>query len=316
MDPLLSVVLPVLNGRRFVREAVESILNQTWEEFELVIVDNDSTDGTVGIIECFDDPRVHILRESRRGVSFAFNSGLRASRGMYVARMDADDICYPTRFERQITYLQKHAEVGILGGQALRINEDGDTIGRTSYPLDSVSIRHISRFVFPLATPTTVCRRDVLVGLGGWREFAPGADYDLLLRALDSHVRVVNLPEVLIKYRVRSGSVSHVDSSHTTVATLAVKKMKNLRRKGRHVEECRVLEFLTEGCLPRGMWLRMVSILIQKLVLLRPIRIAGIPPSIIGVLHPLILYSLWAKYRARRLQVVYRRAMRSKASGV
>ena len=315
MEVLLSVVLPVLNGRSYIREAVEGILNQTWEEFELLIVDNGSTDGTIGMIECYDDPRIHLLQERRKGVSAAFNHGWSASRGTYVVRMDADDVSCPTRFERQIRYLQQHGDVGILGAQALRIDEVGHILGCTDYPLDPVAIRHISRFVFPLATPTTVCLRSVLIGLGGWREFAPGADYDLLLRALDEGVRVANLPEVLIKYRVRSGSVSHVDRSHTSMATFAVKRMQSLRQKGRAVDESRILHLLATGRLRRGMWLRMVTMLIQKLTSVRPIRRSGIPPSVVGVLHPLILYLLWSKYRAGRLQESYRRAVRSKTSG-
>ena len=302
---ILSVIIPVRNGAGFIHEAVESVLAQTWVAFELIVVDNASTDDTVSIVERFQDPRIRILREPRPGVAIAFNAGLEVAGGRYVARMDADDIACRDRFKRQIDCLDNRPNIGILGGQAIYIDEHGMVTGRSSVPLTPNAIRHASRYAYPLVNPTVIGRKTVWDQLGGWREFAPAADYDLLLRAVDVGIRVANLPDVLIKYRVRSDSVSRVNRPRTMKVTLAVRKMQHMRKESRFIDEQNILHQIQNETLGGSRWFRLVDSWTRRVSAYRPLRAVGIRPAMLSILHPVIFRTLWARYRARRIKLFY-----------
>ena len=303
---VLSVILPVRNGASFIGEAVHSILVQTWDRFEFIVVDNKSTDDTVRIVEHFRDPRIRIIKECRRlGGPTAFNTGLYAAQGRYVARMDADDVACRERIQRQLEYLETHSDIGMVGGQAFRIDEHGMNIGRFRVPIAPIVIRQSSKHVYPLIHPTVMGRRNVWARLGGYREFSPGADYDLLLRALDMNVRVANMPDVLLKYRVRPDSVSHVNHQRTMIASLAVKKMQRMRHKRQFSRELEMVQHLRDVNLGQDAWFKTVDSWIHLLSSLRLARVAGLRPGVVGVLHPVMLRTLWAKYRAERMNTGY-----------
>ena len=315
---VLTVVLPVRNGDPFIRDAVHSILNQSWHDFELIVVDNCSTDSTIAIVKSFQDSRIRIVHESRLGGPIAFNSGLRVAQGRYVARMDADDIACQDRFERQIGYLETHKDIGILGSQALKIDEKGKTIGRSLVPLVPAAIRHASRHAAPFVHPTLMFRRDVWNQLGGYQEFSPGADYDMLLRALEHEVRVANLPDYLLKYRIRSASVSHRSRQHTVIHSFAIKKMRRLRAKGRISDEQAILERLRNITVRQSIWFSTLDKYVYRLTnyrnrcILRDsalvgIHLANLSIAAVSALHPQMMRALWASYRVKRIMARYKR---------
>ena len=315
---LLSVVLPVRNGAPFVRKAVHSILVQSLRAFELIVVDNSSTDETVAIIKSFRDPRIRIVREPQMGGPTAFNSGWRVARGKYVARMDADDTACQDRLERQVHHLETHPEIGFLGGQVLRTDEKGETIGRSRLPITPAAIRHVSRYVFPVINPTLMFRHNVLKQLGGYREFAPAADYDMLLRALESGVWVANLPDVLLSYRIHSHSVSHMNRQRTLVWESAVKRMAKLRRNGRLADEKVLLERLRKSAVRESNWFSCLNNVVSDLKMYRSqcilngsgsveIQLANLCIALVGALHPQIMKNIWAGYRAHRIVARYQR---------
>ena len=235
----------------------------------------------------------------------AFNAGLRVATGRYIARMDADDIACRDRFKKQISCLDNRPNVGILGGQAAYIDEHGIVTGRSFVPLTPVAIRHASRYAYPLVHPTVIGRKSVWDQLGGFREFAPATDYDLLLRAVDLGIRVANLPDVLIKYRVRSDSASRVSGPRTMKVSLAVRRMQRMRNRSRFVDEQNILYQIQNETLGGSRWFRLVDSWAPRVSAYRPLRAVGIRAGMLSILHPVIFRTLWARYRARRIKLFY-----------
>ncbi|MGD0751132.1 MAG: glycosyltransferase [Anaerolineales bacterium] len=211
-DPLVSVILPVYNSEKYLHEAVASILGQTLTDFELIAIDDGSTDESATILESFqkNDPRVIFERYSQnRGVVAALNTGLALARGKYIARMDADDVSLPERFEKQVAFLEKHPDIDILGTAMLLVNERGRKIGVLSAPLDEMAIRWVSTFSSSFKQPTIMYRRSVIIehDLRYRGSKDQSEDLDFSIRFLE-HARGANIAEELYIYRVRSSSIT------------------------------------------------------------------------------------------------------------
>ena len=319
---LLSVVLPVRNGRPFVRDAVSSILGQTFTSFELLVVDNRSNDGTATIVESFRDSRVRLVQETNPGGPTAFNTGWRIARGTFVARMDADDISLPHRFATQLDYLKHHQNVDIIGSQILRIDESGETLGRSQFPTVPSAVHQASRYIFPVSNPTLMFRREVLCTIRGYREFSPAADYDMILRAIESGFRVANLPDILLKYRVRKDSVSRTDRMLTVKHWAKVRSMAHLRKTCQYRRESILLRELFEPPKHSTMWFRVIDRTLSIVRRYRALHMHRKPSrplvllatsaiALAGSLHPLTAREIWAAYHARR---IIRRFHRTDAS--
>lgn len=206
-DPALSVLLPVYNAERFVQAALESILNQTFPDFELLLLDDCSTDGSADLLIKARtlDPRVHYYRNTEnRGITFTLNRGLNLARAPLIARMDADDVSSANRFEHQIAFLDEHPEIDLLGGGMEYIDEEGTVIGRSSPICGWENIRSVIHLRSPVPHPTWLVRRDVLSEVGGYRELVPAEDYDVLLRFLTHGKRFDNLNRVVLQHRLQS----------------------------------------------------------------------------------------------------------------
>ncbi len=198
--------MAVYNGQRYLREAVESILNQTFRGFEFIIVDDGSTDTTAAILAGFHDPRLVLLKnETNIGLTKSLNRGLRAARGDFIARMDADDISLPERIEKQVAYFDAHPETGILGSTCVFIDAYNKTGGRKPRPLNDLEIRWASLLKNPFMHPTVMLRRDIMIknNLAYDEALQAAQDYDLFTRMLN-HTRGANLGEPLVKYREHS----------------------------------------------------------------------------------------------------------------
>ena len=213
--PDVTVLMPVRNGERYLRASVDSILAQSFSNFELVIVDDGSTDGTASILASYADPRIRVVKHDRtEGLSAALNHGLACARGALVARQDADDLSSPDRLGRQWAYLSAHPDVALLGSQAWAINADGRALTPIDRSLEDPSIRWYALFDNAFVHSSVMFRRDVVWDeLHGYdAEWAPvSEDYELWGRLMRSH-GVANMPERLVTYRVHGVSMtSEVD---------------------------------------------------------------------------------------------------------
>jgi glycosyltransferase involved in cell wall biosynthesis len=220
--PSISVCMPVYNAERFVAEAVESILNQTLGDFEFLIVDDGSTDGSRRILEGYAarDPRIRLVSRPNTGLVIALNEMLAAARGAFIPRTDADDVAMPERFERQASYLRAHPEVLALGTRVLVIDPEGAPLTEMC---EQQSHEEIDRAqlggLVVICHPTVMARAEVLRRVGGYRpETFPAEDLDLWLRLAEIG-RLANLPEALVKYRQHLQSIGNAQRVRQEAAT-------------------------------------------------------------------------------------------------
>jgi glycosyltransferase involved in cell wall biosynthesis len=211
--PIVSVLMPVYNAERYIEEALESVLNQTFENFEVITVNDGSTDGTLDILRRFEqqDARIRVVSRPNTGIVGALNDGLAVARGEFIARLDADDIALPERFSKQVDYLQNHPECVVVGSFVLLIDSDGNALHvmnlmQTHEEIDPV---HIAGGAWQIVHPAVMIRKSAMEQIGGYRDGFPSAeDVDLFMR-LAERGEVVNLPIVLTKYRQHLSSAGY-----------------------------------------------------------------------------------------------------------
>lgn len=200
--PLITVAMSVHNGEKTIRAAIRSILWQTCTDWELILVNDASTDSTARILRQFPDPRIRVLDEpQQKGLAVRLNHCVALARGRYVARMDADDIAYPERFERQVQYLKAHPDIDLLGHGAILFTGEGQVVG--TYPTAS-SHEEICRrpwWGFPLAHPTWMGKHSWFARYRYDDGLTKGQDQDLLLQSYQTS-RFAALPDVLLGYRM------------------------------------------------------------------------------------------------------------------
>jgi glycosyltransferase involved in cell wall biosynthesis len=210
MAPAVTVLMPVYNGERFLRQAIDSILAQTFGDFELVIVDDGSTDRSCELVRGCADTRIRLVRnDTNLGLMRSLNRGLAASTADLVARQDADDLSEPRRLERQVAHLQRHPEIAVLGSWYTKIGLDGAPLGLRRLPCDPLDVRWAMLFHCPLIHSAVVFRRSVLAAHTGFYDetFSYGEDYDLWSRVAE-HLPVANLGEYLVRLRISPWSMT------------------------------------------------------------------------------------------------------------
>ncbi|BCW98659.1 MAG: hypothetical protein KatS3mg024_1486 [Armatimonadota bacterium] len=210
MTPRVSVIMAAHNAGRFVAEAVESILRQTTPDWELIVVDDASTDDTPEVLRRFDDPRISILRnDENSGPAVSRNRALQAAQGEYVAILDADDVALPQRLEKQVRFLDGHGEVSAVGSWAEKIDETGRVLEHWKTPIHPAQLDFVMTHTCPLLHPSATARTDAVRSIGGYDPAYPCAqDYDLWVRlALQGH-GFACVPEILIRYRSSPGQIS------------------------------------------------------------------------------------------------------------
>ena len=208
----LTVLMCVHDGEAYLREAVDSILGQTFRDFELLVIDDGSRDGTAAILASYGDPRLRVVRnETNRGLTASLNIGLRLAAGELVARQDADDRSHPSRFEKQVRFLQANPGVAVLGSGYRNMRAHGRRPRRTVWPActTKAGIRWQLLFGTPFAHSSVMFRRSVILGeLGGYDErFAASQDFELWSRVSRTHA-MSNLPESLVDIRSHGASIS------------------------------------------------------------------------------------------------------------
>ena len=207
-SPILSILLCVYNGEAYLRQAVDSILQQSYCDFELVLVDDGSTDGAVGQIADLNDERIKIVRKKNTGLTDSLNVGLRHCNGQFIARHDADDISLPQRFVKQLSFLQKNENIGAVGCAVRLIDEDGDIIGGLEYPTDTEHLYEKNIQANQFVHGSLMFRRELLKKVSGYRnEFIFAQDYDLTLRCQEVSL-LANLSEPLYLSRFGGQRIS------------------------------------------------------------------------------------------------------------
>lgn len=209
--PFISVLLPVYNCEKYIAEAVQSILNQTYTHFELLIIDDCSTDTTLQICKSFQDERIVLIeKEKNSGITKSLNYGISIAKGKYIARMDGDDISLPERFEKQVAFLEANEDVVLCGTQYQIIGTN--KIRKHPIEHDEIKVKLISGCY--IAHPTVMFNKNFFVdnNLNYNPEMEPAEDYDLWSRLVFVG-RLANLDEVLLYYRVHTNQTSNVHKS-------------------------------------------------------------------------------------------------------
>ncbi|MCE2470633.1 MAG: glycosyltransferase family 2 protein [Anaerolineae bacterium] len=234
--PLVSVVMPVYNGGKYLGEAIESILSQTLSDLELVIVDDCSTDGSAAIAREYTnrDERVRLIQHDRnQGEASTRNSGIAASRGEFIAAMDCDDVSLPRRLEKQVGFLQSHPNIGLVG--TFLQTASADLTGRQSheYPLQHafIVLYWILSGGTTCAGPAFMARRDILMSVGGYEESRRIVDDKELFSRLYGKTRFANLPDALYLHRQHDGQISTTLPQEQKIESFAI-RLRWLKRIG------------------------------------------------------------------------------------
>lgn len=224
--PKISVIMPVYNAEQYLWGAIESILNQTFKDFEFIIINDGSTDKSADIIESYSDQRIKVITQQNAGIVSALNNGINNSSGQYIARMDSDDVSLPLRFEKQVEFLDNNPDYGLIGTTFLIIDEKNHAKSVSPVFLKNDDIVNELIFFSPFGHGTVLMRRSILneVGLYSSTEQTKHIeDYALWVR-ISAKTKVANLPEVLYLWRENTAGIS---SLHNTVQ---MRNMYSLRK--------------------------------------------------------------------------------------
>ncbi|MEM6526188.1 MAG: glycosyltransferase [Bacteroidota bacterium] len=227
-NPLVSVVLPVLNGEKTIVRAIESIRNQTYTHWELIVINDGSSDHTLSVIRSISEPRIRVHSLKPSGIARALNFGIKMSRGQLIARMDADDECFPNRLAKQVEYILRHSEVGLVTTQVEYMGQPVQEGYRyhVEWTNELLTPRdlYLARFQdAPFAHPTVLFRKSLYFRYGGYHEGEVPEDYELWLRWMQAGIRMKKLPEVLLKWYDRPERLSRNSDYYSSERFDAVK---------------------------------------------------------------------------------------------
>jgi glycosyltransferase involved in cell wall biosynthesis len=244
--------MSVFNGEEFLAEAVDSILNQTFRDFEFIVINDGSTDGSGAILDSCQkkDSRLRVYNQENKGLVESLNRGCSLAQGQYIARMDADDIAVRNRLMWQLDFMKEHREVAVLGGAVEFIDASGQPLYISRYPVGDREIKSALGEGCPLWHPTVLMRTDVFVWAHGYRmSCADAEDYDLWLRIAE-RAQLANLTTVLLRYRVHPGQVSQRKLKQQMFSSLAAQAAAVARRNG-HPDPLVSVEQITPAVLTR-----------------------------------------------------------------
>lgn len=222
-NPTISVIMSVYNGKEYLRESIESILNQTFTDFEFIIIDDGSTDNSLKIIQKFNDTRIRIIENKNNiGLTKSLNKALQQATGKYIARQDADDISLPNRFKEQVNYLNNHPEIVLLGTNIYLIDENSKIIGKriTSEKPNINKLKKKNQFTHG----SVMYKNEIISQLGGYNElFKYSQDYELWLRITKYH-NVRNLTQLLYKSRLHDANTRFINIEGSTLYHFLVQR--------------------------------------------------------------------------------------------
>ena len=205
--PVISVLMPVYNAEHYLSQAIDSVLGQTFKDFELVLINDGSTDSSKNIIFSYNDTRIRYVENDKNiGIVNTINKGVDLCTGKYIVRMDADDICNPNRFEKQLAFMQKHLEVGVCGSWITLIDENNKVTGNNLSQVKSEFIKIHQLFSVPFNHPSIIAKVNLLKQ-NKYEHVIAAEDYDLWSR-LEDKTEFANLPKYLLQYRWHQTNVS------------------------------------------------------------------------------------------------------------
>ncbi len=201
-NPLVSIVIPVHNGERYIKESIDSCLGQTYKNIEIIVVDDKSDDRTLEILKEYGEKITVIPVEKQNGLGNVINIGIRESKGKYIARIDADDIMYPTRIQKQVEYLESNPNCVAVGGQIDIIDENSNITGHREYASKDMDIKK-NRFLFqPFAHPAVMLRKSVVEDIGLYPENIWKVEDVKFFLILSTKGEFHNLKDTVLKYRM------------------------------------------------------------------------------------------------------------------
>jgi len=215
MEPTVSVVLPVYNCPQYVGEAIESILGQSFTDFELIVIDDGSTDETPGVLRGYSGPRIRQMSQSNRGLAETLNHGIELSRGRYIARQDQDDVSSPERLARQVAFMDAHPNCALVGTWAEIWRDHKRTNRAHMHPSEGARLKFELLLNNPFVHSSVMMRKSALDEVGAYctdRDRQPPEDYELWSRIARSY-DVANIPEILHAYREVESSMSRAGPS-------------------------------------------------------------------------------------------------------
>ena len=223
--PMITVLMSVYNGEKYLKEAIDSILTQTFEDFEFLIINDGSTDSSVEIIEAYDDPRIRLVNnEKNLKLIASLNKGISLARGKYIARMDSDDVSMPERFEKEVKFLEGNPDYGLVGTYYSVIDGVGNEKYKMSYPSNNDLIKLFLSVNCPLVHGSIMGRTELFrQNLYGSKEFSAIEDYELWVR-MSKVTKIHNIPEYLFKYRIYGESFSDTKAKLMADQTLGLSK--------------------------------------------------------------------------------------------
>lgn len=230
-NPSVTVLMPVYNGETYLREAIESILNQTFSDFEFLIIDDGSTDSSVRIIRSYDDARIRLIRNDENiGLTPTLNRGLDLAKREYIARMDADDIAMPRRLERQVAFMERNRDICVCGTWVEKFGEGIKTAIWKS-PSSPEMLKVSLSFSNSIAHPSVILRGEYVSKnkIRYSEDYRYAQDWELWQR-LSAFTKLANLPETLLRYRIHSQSIGsvHAEGQRDLATTICLNGLKRL----------------------------------------------------------------------------------------
>tara|TARA_Y100001970_G_C14178773_1_gene828610 strand:- start:919 stop:1731 length:813 start_codon:yes stop_codon:yes gene_type:complete len=211
-SPKISVIMSVYNGKRYLKESIDSILNQSFTSFEFIIIDDLSHDNSKLIIEEYakKDSRIIFLKNKKnRGLTYNLNQAISISRGELIARMDCDDVSMLNRFSKQVDFLNKNKSISIVGSYSINIDKHGNEISKRIVPSSNFEILKVLPMLNPISHPTVMFRKDDIVAIGCYNtKYRTSQDYFLWFQAASNSLLMFNMPEFLLYYRMDDEYIS------------------------------------------------------------------------------------------------------------
>lgn len=267
MNSKVSVLMPAYNAEKYIAEAIESILNQTFKDFELIIINDCSTDETWNLIQKYSklDNRIKSFQNtSNLKLSKTLNRGIDLANGKYIARMDADDVSMPERLQKQFDYMEQHPDVGIIGSTMEIMNADGKIIGKRRYGLIDAQIRRNMYRYSPFCHPAIMIRKSILELAGKYDErWNPAEDYELYFR-IGKYSKFANLEDSLLRYRILLKSMTMGLTNKMYWKTVEIRRKysdQDPYKMGLADKIYNLLQIITMCCVPPNLKIRLFNLI-------------------------------------------------------
>ena len=237
-NELVSVILPVYNAEKFLYEAIDSIVNQTHKNLQIIVINDGSSDKSLNIINSFIDDRITVINRDNKGLIYSLNEGLNIANGNYIARMDADDISANNRIEKQLSFLKKNKKVGVVGSYAKIINKEGRMIALRKPARFNFMLKATCFLGAPFIHPAVMFNKSVLGdNLYYSDEYIHGEDYELWARLVHiNNIKFSTIPEYLLSYRILETSISRQNSLIQNTTKIKAQKQNLMGNKYKNTE--------------------------------------------------------------------------------